>query len=242
MRNQRSRVLRMLVLALALAFVAAADPSAAGPATSTYRVTFLNLTGGQPFSPPVAVTHHKDLAIFEVGKLASDEIAAIAVDGDQLPLFNRLRGTRGVTHVVDIGRPITPRGIVRGAFTDSVSFEITARPGDKLSLATMLICTNDGFTGLDAVKLPEKGAEAYLLNAYDAGRENNTEASQDLVDPCSGLGPVTLEGDPNGNNDATVATHPRRPIRHHPGIQGVGDLGDLHVWHGPVVVVVVVKV
>jgi hypothetical protein len=103
---------------------------------------------GSTVFPAVAVTHHKDLSIFEVGKLASDEIAAIAVDGDQLPLFYRLRGARGVTHVVDIGRPITPRGIVRGTFTDSMTFEITARPGDRLSLATMLICTNDGFTGL----------------------------------------------------------------------------------------------
>jgi len=231
----------MLAIATALMFVPVGSSVMAAPALATYRVTFLNLTGGQPYSPPVAATHHKDLRVFEVGKLASDEVAAIAVDGDQIPLFNRLRGARGVTEVIDIGRPITPRGIVRGVFTDSVTFDIKARPGDKLSFVTMLICTNDGFTGLDAVELPNRGAEAYLVNGYDAGRENNTEQSQDIVDPCSGLGPVTLDGDPDGNNDATVATHPRQRIRHHAGIQGIGDLGNLHEWVGPVAIVVVVK-
>lgn len=231
----------MVVAVVALLMIALGGAAVAAPALVTYRVTFLNLTGGQPYSPPVAVTHHKDLRVFEVGKFASDEVAAIAVDGDQIPLFNRLRGARGVAEVIDIGRPITPRGIVRGAFTDSVTFDIMARPGDKLSFVTMLICSNDGFTGLDAVDLPNRGAAAYLLNAYDAGRENNTEQSQDIVDPCSGLGPVTLDGDPDGNNDATVATHPRQRIRHHPGVQGIGDLGNLHEWIGPVAVVVVVR-
>jgi hypothetical protein len=231
----------MVAIIGALLVAPAGRSTVAAPALVTYRVTFLNLTGGQPFSPPVAVTHHKDLRVFEVGRLVSDEVAAIAVGGDQIPLFNRLRGARGVTDVIDLGRPITPRGIVRGAFTDSVTFDIKARPGDKLSFVTMLICTNDGFTGLDAAELPSRGAQAYLVDAYDAGRENNTEQSQDIVDPCSGLGPVMLDGDPDDNNDATVATHPRQRIKHHGGIGGVGDLGNLHEWVAAVAVIVVVK-
>jgi len=50
--------------------------------------------------------------------------------------------------------PLTPNGHEVGDFTDTLTFDITARPGDRLSLATMLICTNDGFTGLDAARLP----------------------------------------------------------------------------------------
>ncbi|MGQ0569232.1 MAG: spondin domain-containing protein [Armatimonadota bacterium] len=232
-----------LVVALVLSAVLPVGlDTQAAPGTVTYRVTLLNLTTGQPFSPPVAATHQKTIRMFEVGRLASDQLAAIAVDGDQIPMFNLFNGSSRVTQVVDIGRPLTPRGIVRGTFTDSVTFDIIARPGDKLSLATMLICTNDGFLGLDAVNLPQTGAEAFLLNGYDAGRENNTEQSQDIVDPCSGLGPVMLAGDPDGNNDASVVTVPRQRIHHHPNIQGVGDLfRDIHGWIDPVAVVVVVK-
>jgi hypothetical protein len=89
--------------------------------------------------------------------------------------------------------------------------------------------------GLDAAELPKSGTATYWLNGYDAGREENTEKSQDIVDPCSALGPTHLNGDPNGNADATVATVPAQPIQLHPGIQGVGDLSvPNHGWTNPV--------
>jgi hypothetical protein len=173
--------------------------------------------------------------MFQVGQLATDELAAIAQDGDELPMFNLFDGAPGVTQVVDVGRPLTTHGKVVGSFTDTVQFEIRANPHDRLSLATMLICTNDGFLGLDAVKLPKQGSEAFFLNGYDAGREQNTEQSVDLVDPCSALGPTVLPGDPDGNEDAAVATIPADVIHHHPNIQGNGELSVAqHGWTDPV--------
>jgi hypothetical protein len=132
-------------------------------------------------------------------------------------------------------------GTTVGSFTDSATFEIAASPGDRLSLATMFICTNDGFLGLDAVKLPDESA-TFLLNGYDAGREQNTEQSVDLVDPCSALGPEPLPGDPDGNRDAEVATVPAEPIAHHPGISGIGELGAAHAWTDPVAEVTVERI
>jgi hypothetical protein len=130
-----------------------------------------------------------------------------------------------------------------GDFSDSVSFEITARPGDRLSLATMLICTNDGFVGLDRGRLPLFGSRTFWLRGYDAGSEDNTELSQDIVDPCSALGPMPLSGDPNGNEDAAVDTYPAQAVQHHPGIQGVGDLSAAaHGWDDPVVKVTVMRI
>lgn len=201
----------------------------------TYHVTLRNLTNGQPFSPPVAATHERGMHVFRVGNNASDELAAIARGGDEGPLANLLRSSDDVSDVVDVARPLTPAGKTIGAFTDTVEFDITAEPGDRFSLATMLICTNDGFLGVDAVKLPKHGARSFDLAGYDAGREENTEKSADIVDPCSGLGPAPLAGDPNGNNDATVETIPAKPIALHPGIQGGGDLSPAnHGWRDPV--------
>jgi hypothetical protein len=148
-----------------------------------------------------------------------------------------------VTQAVNAGVPLTSAGKIVGSFTDNVTFDIRAKPDDTFSIATMLICTNDGFTGLDRARLPERGTAAYFLNAYDAGREQNTEKSVDIVDPCSALGPVALSGDPNGNRDAEVATIPAQVIRDHPGIQGVGDLSvALHGWTDPVAVVTITRV
>ncbi len=216
---------------------------AGGPKLATYRVTLTNLTHGQPFSPPVAATHKASLHMFRVGDLATDELAAIAQDGDEVPMFNLFNGNGKVTQAVDVGRPLTARGTVVGRFTDTVMFEIHGAPGDKFSLATMLICTNDGFLGLDAVKLPQHGSEAFSLNGYDAGREQNTEASQDIVDPCSGLNPShPLADDPNGNEDAAVATTPAEPIQHHPGIKGKADLSkSFHGWRNPVASVTITR-
>lgn len=203
--------------------------------TRTYLITLRNLTHGQPFSPPVAATNRTSVHMFQVGRIASDELAHIARDGNEVPMATLLRTSDRVTDVVDVGRPLTPAGKTVGSFTDTVTFEITAEPGDRFSLATMLICTNDGFLGVDNVKLPKDDTKTLDLRGYDAGRENNTELSADIVDACSALGPVQLTGDPNGNNDATVATIPPQPIALHPGIKGIGDLSVAeHGWHDPV--------
>jgi hypothetical protein len=230
-------------LILAFAIPAASDD---GPDLRTYRVTLVNLTDGQPFSPPVAATHDRSMRMFQVGRFASDELAKIAQAGNQVPMFNLFTGSNDVTDAVDVGAPLTRVGTVVGSFVDTATFEIMAEPGDRLSLATMLICTNDGFLGLDAVRLPSHGARAFLINGYDAGRENNTQLSEHLVNPCSALGPVPLPGDPDGELDSGpgISTVPPVPIHHHPNIQpGVGELSvAAHGWRDPVAVAVVSRI
>ncbi|MEZ4728474.1 MAG: spondin domain-containing protein [Caldilineaceae bacterium] len=232
------RILCSLTLALALLSAPLAAPAlAAGlqqPADAdlaTYQVTLQNLTAGQPFSPPVAVTHDGTVRLLDVGEPANDALAAIAQAGDPAPMVELLNGlTDGVTAVVNVGQPLAPQGAtatVEGAtITNTVTFTITAAPGEYLSLAAMLICTNDGLVGLDSATLPDPGEERVIaLGAYDAGREENTEQSTDLVDPCSALVPVELAGDPNGNiDDGAVATTPPVAIAPHPGISGEADL------------------
>jgi hypothetical protein len=242
MSSKRKFLAGLSVLATLVFAATAPAASGGGGELETYRVTLKNLTSGQPFSPPVAATHRKSIRMFEVGGFASDELAAIAQAGNEVPMFNLFNSSPRVTQAVDVARPLTPSGKVVGSFTDTVSLEISAREGDRLSLATMLICTNDGFLGLDSVKLPDDGSRTFFLNGYDAGRENNTEISPHIVDPCSALGPAPLPGDPDGNLDSGsgVTTDPPERIRHHQNIQGVGELSpSLHGWNDPVASVTV---
>ncbi len=234
MQTRSQKALGMIALLLGL-LVLGSSAVYAEPASATYKVTLQNLTKGQPLSPPVAATHQDGTHVFEVGKLATDQLAAIAQDGNEKPAFDLLNASGKATDVVDVGKPLTPSGKKVGDFSDTVTFMIKGAPGEKFSLATMLICTNDGFTGLDSVSLPASGSASFMLNSYDAGRENNTEKSVDIVDPCSALGPVKLTGDPNGNQDASVATNPAEAIKAHPGIKGGGDLTAAdHGWTDPV--------
>jgi hypothetical protein len=227
-----------LLLMLAVTAVTSTAATASDEHLRRYRVTLTNLTAGQPFSPPVAATHRPGLHMFEVGQQATDQLAAIAQDGNEAPMFNVFNGANGVTQTVDVGRPLTPHGRVVGSFTDTLTFEIMARRGDRLSFATMLICTNDGFLGLDGARLPDDDAHTFSLVGWDAGRENNTERQQDLVEPCSALGPVVLPGvhpSPNHDSGPGLTTTPPEPIHLHPGITGVGDLTlALHNWRNPV--------
>ena len=242
MKSRRWK-LAWIVAGLLVALLALSGSAvyATGPQDlTTYRITIKNLAQGQPLSPPVAATHSLGIQMFTRGKLASPELEALAEDGNHLELFDLFSDSAKVTDVVDVGVPLTPRDKVVGDFVDYATFEITARPGDRLSLATMLICTNDGFAGLDGVRLPRRDARAFLLRGYDAGTEDNTEKSQDIVDACSALGPMPLAGDPNGNEDAAVDADPHRSVRRHPGIWGVGDLSIAdHGWRGPVGLVII---
>ncbi len=232
MRKQRifSRpiVLFLCVMSVFLATTVIADDEDPPEDLKLFSVTIQNLAAGQPLSPPIVATHKGGIRIFRVGRDASSELEDIARDGNQMPLYDLLTGSRHVWDVVDVGAPLTPSGSLAGGFTDSVSFMIQARDDDKLSLASMMICTNDGFVGLDRGKLPEKGSSVFILHGYDAGVEDNTEMSADIVDACSALGSVPLNGDPNGNINGAVDTIPRGVIMAHGGILGAGDLGSVH--------------
>ena len=227
-----------LVSAAALAvglLVTAASADSEGNNIATYEVTITNLAATQPISPPVAVTHRRGVKLFKPGTPASDAIEAIAEDGNQSVAVAALTGADKVTDVVDLGMPLTPSGVTIGDFSDSITFQIDAHRRDRLSMAGMLICTNDGFIGVNSIKLPKPsaGTVTHYLGAYDAGTEKNTELSEDIVDPCSALGPVVLDGDPDGNNNDGIETD--GVVRHHPGVSGsVGDLLGAHNWDDPV--------
>jgi hypothetical protein len=218
---------------------ASSSPSEnAEAAIQTYRITLRNLASGQPLSPGVAATHTKDVTVWRMGSAASEGIRLIAENGEQTTAVTTLRATPGVFDVVDIAVP-TNRVGGQAPLPNPQSFEIRARGNaNRLSLAVMLICTNDGFTGLSTVKLPGGfRPEEHAVGAYDAGTEQNNERFNQIVDPCTTIGPVTAPPDGNGR----VATSD--VIRMHPNIQGVGDLSvEQHGWSFPVARITVQRV
>ncbi len=238
------RAIATLLPAALLALAACTDPaptevsdfeaSASGADQATgiraYRITLENLTSGQVFSPGVAATHTKATSVWRVGSPASEGIRLIAENGDEVPAVTALTGAPEIFEVADISMPTNRVG--GGApLPNPQSFEIRARGNaNRLSLAVMLICTNDGFTGLSGVKLPGGfQPKVYEVGAWDAGTEQNNERFDQIVDPCTAAGPVSHPPDGNGR----VATS--GVILPHPNIQGVGDLSvSLHGWSFPV--------
>jgi hypothetical protein len=200
-----------------------------------FQVTIENLTSGQPLSPGVVVVHRPTASLFAAGTYASAGIQAIAEDGNPAPAAGALPGVPGVFDVVATSAPVFQVG---GPGPNTLTLTINAEPnGNVLSLALMLICSNDGFAGLNAVKLPaNRTPRVYYAYAYDAGTEENDEASTSIVDPCFAIGPVAGAADGN----ARTASNGR--IRHHRGIRGVGDLTRAHSWDGAIARVTIERI
>lgn len=221
--------------------VRASSLAARSPAASAkYEVSITNLTQWQPMTPPLAVTHRPPIHLFEVGEEASFGLQQIAENGNLEPMLQFVNGSQHARDVVvSAGDPVPP--LLPG---EERSFNIeTSRGAMLFSFAAMLICTNDGFTGVNGLTLPLEVGESVSvdLDAYDAGTEINTEDFDDLVPPCGPLTGVDSEGAGTGMSDPSLAED--GVVRHHPGIEGDADLSvDIHGWSDPVARVVVTRI
>jgi hypothetical protein len=176
----------------------------------TVTITIENLTTGQPFSPSFFATRAAAVApLWEMGKAASDNLAAVAESGgvggfsgdaaakigkefgDAALAVHTLPGqTRVLTIRVDAAHPL-----IDGAW--------------------MLGNTNDGFsgfTGLDAYGLT--AARTLDVRGYDAGSEKNSEKKGFL----GALGGGNMRDPENG------------VIMFHAGIRGDADAPRTWQW------------
>ena len=226
-----------LILALAV-------PAFAGQ-PRTYEVTIELATGGQPLTPPLIATHEGDADIFSVGQPASLGVQEIAENGNLAPLITALEADPRVSDIVAAGAPLVPpQSPMFGTFSDEVTLTIEAGPGARfLSFESMLICTNDGFTGIDRLRLPNQVGDSLSATtaSYDAGTEINTEDFADIVPPCQALMGVSSGEPGTGMSDPALAEG--GVIHHHPGIEGGADLlPEVHGWTDPVTLVTITRV
>jgi hypothetical protein len=214
----------VVAVAAALALALVVTP-AAGQSNTTYTVTIENLTSGQPFTPPVVVTHSSDFDVFESGQSASAEVQAIAENGNNDPLVALIGSSSAVFDSAVGTAPVLPG--------ETTTLTVESPAGGLISAAMMLICTNDGFTGLDSVALPASGSQTFDANAYDAGTEINTEDFADIVPPCQSL--IGVESEDEGTGESNPALAEGAVIIVHPGVQGGTDLTTAdHGWTDPV--------
>jgi LPXTG-motif cell wall-anchored protein len=176
----------------------------------TYDVTVTNITTSkQGLSPLVIAAHPASAHGWQMGQPASEGLEVLAGDGMPDMLANEWRGI--ATSVATTKAHLLPG--------DSITVRINANPGDVLSAATMLIQTNDGFTGLH--NMPMGGGSMDTM-AYDAGTEDNTEAR------------AHVPGPPFGGMRSGPDTNPPAAIAMHEGIAGRGDVTPDFNWSGPV--------
>jgi len=202
----RLAALGLVAAMLALVGVPAANALNGYGKQRSYSVVVTNLTDNQILTPPVFAAHNQRADIFNVGQPASNLVQEIAENGNLAPLAEALPDVRGVqTSGIGGGEdgPLMP-GTNRWFAFDA------PRNARLLSTVQMVVCTNDGITGLDSILLPNKKGEtvkAYVF-AWDAGTEVNTDALSDLVPPCSGGTTGTGTTNPALAEGGVIAPHP----------------------------------
>jgi len=201
-----------LVTGLLMGTQALAD----GPSRS-FSVTITNLTRGQSFTPILVASHKAAVKLFTPGNPASPELAALAEGGNTVPLAMLLMGMGDVLDVADSGGLLLPGASV------TVTVE-TKGKFNHVSVASMLIPTNDAFFALNGIKgASGKKTVVVMASAWDAGSEPNDELCANIPGPvCDGVG-----GSPGAGGEGFVHIHA--------GIHGIGDLaGAERDWRNPV--------
>jgi len=174
------------------------------PVPYTYQVTVTNLTHAQPLSPIAVALHNSDVEWWTIGEAASDALASLAESGSNEALLSDTTLFASAT-----GNAPLPPG-------NSVTLAIIVDDIDnaRISVATMLVNTNDAFSGVNGVDLSSlEVGDVYQRNAliYDAGTEENTEAIGTIPGPAD-----SGEGSSEGREDHNVVTL-------HPGVVTASD-------------------
>lgn len=191
--------------------------------SQSFTVTVRNLTYQQVLSPVIAVAHNKSVALLQAGQPASAGLTAIAEGGDTSVLAAALAGVAAVSGVATSDGPVPPAG--------EVSFEIDGTD-NYLSLASMLVNTNDALMIVDTAMLPAHSGDSvkFYARSWDAGTESNDEMCANIPGPaCGGAG-----ASPEDSGEGFVHIHR--------GLQGIGDLNAAsNAWTDPVAVITVTR-
>lgn len=187
-----------------------------------YEVTITNLTRGSLFTPILVASHRSGVSLFALGEPASAELATLAEGGNVEPLAQALRADSRVVDVANSGGPLESG--------QSVTVQVAAQGADRVSLAAMIVPTNDGFIALNGVEAPRSGSETHRVPGYDAGSEPNDERCASIPGPqCGGEGVS-----PSASGEGFVHVHA--------GIHGIGDLkAEEYDWRNPVAAVTIKK-
>jgi hypothetical protein len=174
-----------LVATLALLLSACNDSNNDSPVVETpepveysYTVSVTNLTYAQPLSP-LGVILHAESKMWMVGESASIALENLAESGDNSDFIADS----------NVLAAISGEGVVLPGAVSTVEISTTDRTATYFTAATMLVNTNDAFsglTGIDISTLAVNDKKSWNLSVYDAGTEANSEAAGSIPGPADG--------------------------------------------------------
>jgi len=153
-------------------------PPPPAPVIYQYEVTVKNLTNAQPMSP-IAVVLHDEGQLWQLGQVASSALEMLAESGDNTAVLADemvLAGQSGV-------------GVLHYGTQETITVSIEDMMPQMLSVATMLVNTNDAFSGINAMVIKDLALNESIsmqTSSYDAGTEMNSELMTTIPGPAGG--------------------------------------------------------
>lgn len=204
-------------------------PNPPPPPMASFMVTVSNTTNAQPLSPVAVIAHDAGYSVFTVGTPATVGLEELAEGGSNATLLAEADASASVRTTASGAAPIGPAG------SESVTVQVleSALPGLRLSVSTMLVNTNDAFTGVNGMMVGGMAiGDTLMLQgiAYDAGTEDNTELAAEIPGPAGG-----------GEGFNTIRNDRSDQVTMHPGVVSQDDgfatsgLTNQHRFDNPVV-------
>ncbi len=213
------------VLLTSAFIVAGCGGSSSTPTNKSYRVTLSNVTANQPLSPAAVIIHKAGYQAWRAGKAASVSLEKLAEGGSNQALLDEANNNADVI-VTGGGDAVIPPG-----GSQSVALKTAEKNDLNVTVAAMLVNTNDAFTGVSTDKIGslQKGESIQIFApVWDAGTEANSEAAGSLPGPVDGGEGFNAE---RSNDVNFVAIH-QGVVTHADGL-ATSVLGESHRFNNP---------
>jgi hypothetical protein len=197
--------------------------------TQIYQVSISNLSYAQPLSPVAVVLHDSSFSGWSIGSAASDGLEQLAEGGDNTEFLV----------AADVESTVSGEGVLMPGVTEVLEVSLDEMAEVQLTLVSMLVNTNDAFTGVTGADLSALGigeSQIMELPVYDAGTEANSELMGTIPGPADGgLGYESARDDVDY-------------VAMHPGVVGSAGgylesvLDESHRFDAPIALVTVTRV
>lgn len=152
---------------------------------AAYTLSLTNLSHGQPMAPIAFIMHEPNFDAFMAARPASLGLEILAEGGDPSMLISEAEDAVQFLDAVSSSGILMP-----GATSDPVSLIVPVLDTDnlRLSVATMLVDTNDAFAGVNASDISNLAVGQSMtlrLPTWDAGTEINSETAATMPGPAA---------------------------------------------------------
>ncbi|SMF61116.1 Spondin_N [Alteromonadaceae bacterium Bs31] len=145
----------------------------------SFTIELKNTTNAQPLAPAGILVHEAGSSAWSIGSAASAGLEVLAESGSPADFVAEQSALAAVS-----GTEVLVPG-------QSVSFDVDVAESSSMSLtlASMLVNTNDAFTGVsdwDIADLAMGESKQVSAHIYDAGTEANSETAATIPGPAAG--------------------------------------------------------